>query len=106
MRNRRNIGMRTSQAEADLNILRNLPIYRGRASEGLNKSSIGYAAFPTYRFKAPQGAAFAVAKIVRDLEQRGLVRRLSERTWSGYFITPEGQQHLKAHSTNTQKTPS
>ena len=106
MRTRRNIGMHTAQAEAELNILRALPIYRGRASEGMNKSSIGYAAFPTYRFKAPQGAAFAVAKIVRDLEQRGLVRWCSERTWSGHFITPEGQQHLKANSTEPEETPS
>lgn len=95
MKTRRNIGVHTSQAEAELNILRALPLYKGRASEGMNKSSIGYAAFPTYRFKAPQGAAFAVAKIVRDLERRGLVRWHSEQAWSGHFITLEGAKFLE-----------
>lgn len=90
MTTRRNIGMHTEQGEAELNILRVLQPYRGRASEGHNKSSMGYAAFPNYRFKAPQGAAFSVAKIVRSMEERGLVHWHCDRDWSGYFITSKG----------------
>lgn len=98
MTSRRNIGLHTAQAEAELNILRALPQYKGRASEGLEKSRIGYAAFPSYSFRAPQGAAFSVAKIVRDLEARGLVRWYWEREWSGYFITREGAKYLEEKS--------
>lgn len=95
MTTRRNIGLYTEQAIVELNILRALPAYLGRASAGLNKSSIGYAAYPTYRFRQPQGAAFSVARIVRELERRGLVRWYSEKTWSGYFITDQGAKFLQ-----------
>ena len=37
------------------------------------KSAIGYAAYPDYSFRWPQGAAFSVAKIVRKLEKAGVI---------------------------------
>jgi hypothetical protein len=89
----RNLGLHTDQAAVEANILRALETFDGRR-RGANKSSMGYAGFPTYRFKAPQGAAFSVAKIVRSLEQRGLVRWCGRDETCGHFITRQGQEHL------------
>lgn len=54
-------------------------------------SALGRIAFPECRFLRPQGAAFAVAKIVRSLQDRGL---LSAAYGGGYFLTREGARYL------------
>ena len=58
---------------------------------GVLKSAMGYAAFQGYDFKWPQGAAFAVGKIGRKMEDAGLIR------WNpdyGYYITAKGLEKL------------
>ena len=87
---KRNIGKATSAEDAKNNILRALG-----GSDDLNrpfrKSSIGYAAFPDYNFKTPQGAAFSVAALVREMEDDGLVRYASTSYSTGYVITSKGR---------------
>lgn len=70
MRWKKNAGMHTQQAVAEMRILRSLSTIAEAAP-----SVLGYAAFPEYRFNRPQGAAFAVAKILRSMCDRGLIRR-------------------------------
>ena len=67
---KRNIDMHTSAADAKRNILLGLLA----SKHGTNKSGLGYLAYPDYNFKAPQGAAFAVAKIARQLDDDKLIR--------------------------------
>ena len=56
---KRNIDKHTRSSEAKLRILRHI------AQHGpiTLKSAMGYAAFPNYSFKTPQGAAFSVSGI-------------------------------------------
>ena len=86
---KRNIGINTSADRAKENILRFL------ASADMNqptrKSAIGYAAFPGYSFNAPQGAAFSVAALVREMEDDGLVRHVSTSYSTGYVLTSTGR---------------
>ncbi len=79
----RNDDKHTDADVARANVLRHL----SECQYPIPKSSLGYAAFPGYRFKAPQGAAFAVAKIARELQDDGLIR-LELRGWS---ITAAGR---------------
>ena len=87
---KRNIGKATSAEDAKNNILRALG-----GSDDLNrpfrKSSIGYAAFPEYTFISPQGAAFSVAKSIREMEDDGLVRYASTSYSTGYVLTSKGR---------------
>ena len=95
---KRNIGMHTSAEDAKANILAYLAQHCTDASSLATKSTIGYAANPGYNFKSPQGAAFAVAKIVRQLEDSGFVRHESRSHpifRRGHYITAKG---LEAHS--------
>lgn len=90
---KRNIGMHTSAGDAKKNILAFLAQHCTNASSLAAKSTIGYAAYPGYSFKSPQGAAFAVAKLVRALADEGLVQYES-RSYPifrrGYYITAKG----------------
>lgn len=70
MAQKRNIELHTSADDAKRNILLGLL----ESNHGTNKSGLGYLAYPDYSFKAPQGAAFAVAKIARQLEDSKLIR--------------------------------
>jgi hypothetical protein len=92
MSNKRNIGMHTSADDAKRNILLGLL----KSKYGTNKSGLGYLAYPDYSFKAPQGAAFAVAKIARQLEDGKLIRTSYDycgNEYRGYYIllTDEGR---------------
>lgn len=86
---KRNEGMHTSAEQARKNILRHLfehgETYALRYP-GTRPSVLGYAAYPDYNFKAPQGAAFSVAKILRHMKEEGVV------TWNerGWFLTRQG----------------
>lgn len=90
---KRNIGMHTASSEARRNIIK----YLGGLKEGSKsaKSQLGYAAYPEYNFKAPQGAAFSVAKIVSNLEKDGLVRYDCGIYARGYVLTAKGRQALE-----------
>ena len=76
---KRNIRMSTSANTAKENILR-LLASGGDLNQPTRKSAIGYAAFPDYNFQAPQGAAFSVAAIVREMEDS-----------TGYVLTSKGR---------------
>ena len=86
----RNIGMSTSAGAAKENILRLLSS-GDDLNQPVRKSAIGYAAFPEYNFKTPQGAAFSVAALVRKMEDDGLVRYSSTSYSTGYVITWKGR---------------
>lgn len=62
---------------------------KGRYPSLVGKAALGYCAFPSYSFRAPQGAAFSVAKIVRELERDGLVRYVSDEPYRGYMAGPK-----------------
>jgi len=89
MRFKRNEGMHTAQDQIELRILQAL------APGGESAPSVlGYAAYPGYRFKAPQGAAFAVAKVLRSMLDKGLILRRRR----GYSISETGKTHLARDS--------
>lgn len=96
---KRNIEKYTSAADAKRNILAFLAQHYPDSRTLAAKSRIGYAAYPDYDFKASQGAAFAVAKIVRDLEKEGLVgytHRSYPLQVRGYYLTLKGHEaHAK-----------
>lgn len=87
---KRNIGINTSAADAKENILRFLAS-AADMNQPARKSAIGYAAFPEYNFKTPQGAAFSVAALVREMEDDGLVRYASTSYSTGYVLTSKGR---------------
>jgi hypothetical protein len=70
---------RVTASEAAANILLYCLMHDFTKAGGelVNKSTLGSAAFPDYSWGRPQGAAFAVAKIVRDMEREGLLRYYS-----------------------------
>lgn len=93
MATKRNTDMHTSVEDAKRNILRGLL----DSKHGTNKSGLGYLAYPDYNFKAPQGAAFAVAKIARQLEEDKLIQThytYHGSEYCGYHIrlTAAGQE--------------
>lgn len=82
---KRNEGMHTLQAVAEQRILRALA-----SGKVAMPSVLGYAAYPDYRFNRPQGAAFAVAKILRKMCEKKLLRR--ERR--GFSIAEAGKAEI------------
>lgn len=91
---KRNIGMHTSAEQAKRNILAFLAWNKSGWENCYSKSSLGYAAYPEYNFKAPQGAAFSVAKIVRELEKDGFLASNLSGFHRGSYITRKGLEHL------------
>lgn len=92
--NKRNIGMHTSAEQAKRNILTFLEKHSSYENV-YPKSSLGHKAFPNYNFKAPQGAAFSVAKIVRQLDKDGLISARFDTLHCGHYITQKGIEWLK-----------
>lgn len=84
---KRNIEKHTTAAEAEKNILEAL-VRAGadRPQLCFSLSQLGYNAFPGYDFRAPQGAAFSVARIVRGMEQRGLLGYHCDDFRRGYYL--------------------
>ena len=74
MSTRRNLGKRTDSATVEANIVAHMRKHRCGRWNPLNLSTLGEAGFFGYSFKRPQGAAFAVSRIVRDMTQRGVLR--------------------------------
>lgn len=87
---KRNIGMTTNADHAKENILRFLAS-GADMNQPTRKSAIGYAAFPGYSFNNPQGAAFSVAKLIREMEDAGLVRYVKTVHSTGYMLTTAGR---------------
>lgn len=92
---RRNHGGHISSEQAKRNILLHCQKYDlTDFTRTINKSGLGYAAFPHYRFKAPQGAAFAVARIVREMTDKGELRYSAIGLRRGYYATWKGLKCL------------
>ena len=88
---KRNLGGHTSAAQAKRNILVHCRKHDiTDFTKTINKSGLGYAAFPHYKFRAPQGAAFAVARIVREMMESGSLRYASVGVRRGYYATWKG----------------
>lgn len=84
---KRNYDKHTTAAEAENNIL--AALVRAGADKPhlcLSLSQLGYNAFPGYDFRAPQGAAFSVARIVRGMEQRGMLAYHCDDFRRGYYL--------------------
>lgn len=90
VKNGRNIGMHTSAQDAEQNIIKAMTM--GGATRPhlcMSLSNLGYAAFPDYRFRKPQGAALAVCKIVRSMKDRGVIGVYCDDYTSGYYLRPD-----------------
>lgn len=96
---RRNSDLHTSQADSERLVLQVLasPTVSGHKVT-LPLSALGYAAYPGYSFKAPQGAALAAARLARSMVDRGLIG------WSpggragggrGYYVQQAGIRVLE-----------
>lgn len=93
---KRNHDKHTDAGQAKRNILEHCAQYHTSSRAPAMKSQLGYAAFPDYQFKAPQGAAFSVAKLVRELEKDGLLHHSWTGHASGYYITAKGIAEVSA----------
>ncbi|QPZ53281.1 hypothetical protein AchV4_0043 [Achromobacter phage vB_AchrS_AchV4] len=88
-KHKRNIDKHTSAEQAESNILTTLRMWDATSSDKcVRLSELGYTAFPDYDFRAPQGAAFAVARIVRSMEQRKLLAYHCDDWRRGYYLHP------------------
>lgn len=89
---KRNVDMHTSATQAESNIVSFLHRVGATAPEECcSLSTLGYQAFPGYDFKAPQGAAFAVSKIVARMEKRGVLRFHLDDWRRGYYLVAAAQ---------------
>lgn len=93
---KKNVDLHTDQEIAKIRILRSLA-----AGGSSPASALGYVAFPGYSFKAPQGAAFAVARILSEMCSQRLLRR--ERR--GYSIAQAGANLLSSHAPASDGAP-
>lgn len=75
------------------------PPQAGGRPIALPLSALGFVAYPGYSFKAPQGAALAVAKLARSMQDRGLIGRSPGGQGGlgrGYVIRAAGVHALKS----------
>lgn len=91
MKQKRNVDKHTDAGVARANIIRACLSAKCTSSQRvMRKAQIGRVAFPDYDFRWPQGAAFAVAKIVSDMEREGLMRWHSDDVTYGFYLTQKG----------------
>lgn len=99
MSSMRNAGFHTAQGVSELLVLQALASTGGGSRQAaLPLSALGYAAYPGYSFKAPQGAALAAARLVRSMQDRDLVGWNPGRQRGvarGYHLLQAGVQVLK-----------
>ena len=104
-RQKRNVESHTDALAAKRNVLAFLANAQRNRSPVVNKSLLGVAAFPGYNFKRPQGAAFAVAKLARELMDDCLMvhtASLNWPDWNGHLfqrafdVTPKGLAWLSS----------
>jgi hypothetical protein len=100
----RNSERHTSVEDARLNILRHLEKHNiTNYRNGLRPSTLGYVAFPDYNFRAPQGAAFAVGKILRNLQLDDLIGWFAPGNSGGWYLRPAGRNFLTVHHISKQQ---
>ena len=98
----RNADLYIAQADSELLVLQALSSPSGGLSErALPLSALGYVAYHGYQFKAPQGAALAVAKLVRSMQDRGLVGFGTRGR--GYCLRAQGAQVLDQNKARLQE---
>ena len=91
---KQNEGMYTDQETIILNILKAMK--KTTWQEGIRKSGMGYAAYPDYRIRTPQGAAFSIAKVSRMMLEDKLIAW--GRCSMEYYITTSGSDYLSENS--------
>lgn len=74
MSGKRNWDKHTDRATVEANIVAHMRKWNCGRTRPLNASSIGEAGFPEYSFQKPQGAALAVARILRGMVDKGVLR--------------------------------
>lgn len=100
---KRNHDKYTDAKQATINIVTRLQAGNCFSSRNsVNKSALGYCAFPDYSFKSPQGAAFSVAKIVRQMLEAKVLFE-----YDGYFLASNYRKALETMGIElpTQSTP-
>lgn len=93
----RNGVKRTTAHQAKMNILESISLH----GPAFSKSSLAYRAYPGYTFRSAQGAAFAVAALVRSMQDEGLVCGACFSDL-GMRISEKGRQALAAHLAATE----
>lgn len=95
----RNADLHTTQADSEILVLKALGYTDANGRRVvLPLSGLGFAAYPGYKFKAPQGAALAAAKLARSMQDRGLIARAPGGRMGGgrgYVIRQAGIQVLQ-----------
>lgn len=84
MRTRRNFDKHTDAAVVEANIVTYMRHWRCGRDNPIPASVIGEAGFQGYRFRCAQGAALAVARILRSMVDRGVLRPSVGR--HGYYL--------------------
>lgn len=70
----RNHALHTPAAQVEANIVAHMRLHKCGRNSPLLASTIGEVGFQGYRFGSRQGAALAVAKILRGMLDRGVLR--------------------------------
>ncbi len=73
MKTKRNIDKTTDAATVEANIVAFMQKYRCTYANPVPLSCLGQWGFRGYDFKRSQGAAFAVSRIAKDMERRGVI---------------------------------
>lgn len=88
---KRNYDKYTDAKQAIINIV--LKLEAGNcfdSQKGVSKSALGRCAFPDYTFRWPQGAAFAAAKIVRQMLDAKVLHM-----YENYYLSRNYREALK-----------
>lgn len=91
----RNHGMHTPARLARARVL--MSLFNLGQGAGSSPSALASVAFVGYVFRTPQGAAFAVSKVLRGLVSDGLIRWGvgSTGVGRGYRLTPDGRAKVR-----------
>lgn len=73
MKTKRNIDKTTDAATVEANIVASMQAYRCTYGNPVPLSCLGQWGFRGYDFGRSQGAAFAVSRIAKDMERRGVI---------------------------------
>ena len=88
MKTKRNIDKTTDATTVEANIVAAMQKYRCGYQNPVPLSCLGFWGFVGYDFKRPQGAAFAVARIAKSMENRRVIgwRSDGDSGPRGYYL--------------------
>lgn len=88
MKTKRNIDKKTDAATVEANIVAAMKTYRCTYNNPVPLSCLGQWGFKGYDFKRSQGAAFAVSRIAKSMEKRGVIgwRSDGDHGPRGYYL--------------------